>query len=230
MSSSEPQNPPPEQGEEEDAKATSKKAAKKEAAKQEKLRRKAEAAALAKAASSLAVEEEDPLAGNYGDVPLNKQQSREELDLSAWTKVRELNAELKDKEILIRGRAQTVRPVSKNMAFVVVRESGFTVQCVVTVQPEIVSRQMVKFISGLTSESIVEVQGIVSVPNVAIKGATQQVLPSLFFPFIIQIFLVMLVVATLQLLGVLGIVKSRNASQPLVLTLNIINVSVENGV
>ncbi|CAI0606440.1 unnamed protein product [Linum tenue] len=175
MSSSEPQNPPPEQGEEEDAKATSKKAAKKEAAKQEKLRRKAEAAALAKAASSLAVEEEDPLAGNYGDVPLNKQQSREELDLSAWTKVRELNAELKDKEILIRGRAQTVRPVSKNMAFVVVRESGFTVQCVVTVQPEIVSRQMVKFISGLTSESIVEVQGIVSVPNVAIKGATQQV-------------------------------------------------------
>ncbi|CAN0892250.1 Aspartate--tRNA ligase 2, cytoplasmic [Linum grandiflorum] len=169
-SSSEPQNPPPEQ------EAVSKKAAKKEAAKQEKLRKKAEAAALSKAASSLSVDDaEDPLAGNYGDVPLKDQQSAHEADVSSWTAVGELNADLKDKDILIRGRVHAVRPVGKNMAFVVVRQSGCTVQCVVTAQPDVVSRQMVKFVSGLSTESVIDVHGKVSVPSVEIKGATQQV-------------------------------------------------------
>ncbi|CAN1234495.1 Aspartate--tRNA ligase 2, cytoplasmic [Linum perenne] len=177
-SSEEPKNPTSDQGGEgDDAKAVSKKAAKKEAAKQEKLRKKAEAAALAKAASSLTVDDAaDPLAGNYGDVPLKDLQSQEEVDPSSRrTKVWELNADLNEKQVSIRGFAHTVRPVGKNMAFVVVRQGVSTVQCVVTVQPDVVSRQMVKFVAGLSSESTVNVQGVVSVPSVAITGATQQV-------------------------------------------------------
>ncbi|KAG7024493.1 Aspartate--tRNA ligase 2, cytoplasmic [Cucurbita argyrosperma subsp. argyrosperma] len=155
------------------SKAVSKKAAKKEAAKLEKLRRRQEAAAEA-AISSLNVED-DPLSANYGDVPLSDLQSKEAKDVANWTQVGSLTGELKEKYVILRGRIQTIRAVAKKMAFLVVREKGFTVQCVVSEQPELVSRQMVKYVVGLSRESIVDVEGVVSVPNVAIKGATQQV-------------------------------------------------------
>ncbi|XP_022981999.1 aspartate--tRNA ligase 2, cytoplasmic-like [Cucurbita maxima] len=151
----------------------SKKAAKKEAAKQEKLRRRQEAAAEV-SISSLDVED-DPLSANYGDVPLSNLQSKEAKNIDNWTQVGSLTGELKDKYVLLRGRVQTIRAVAKKMAFLVVREKGFTVQCVVSEQPELLSRQMVKYVVGLSRESIVDVEGVVSVPNVAIKGATQQV-------------------------------------------------------
>ncbi|CAK9317422.1 unnamed protein product [Citrullus colocynthis] len=157
----------------ESSKAVSKKAAKKEAAKQEKLRRRQEAATEA-AISSLNVED-DPLSANYGDVPLSDLQSKVAKDIENWTQVGSLTGELKDKYVILRGRIQTIRAVGKKMAFLVVRERGFTVQCVVSEQPELVSRQMVKYVDGLSRESIVDVEGVVSVPNVAIKGATQQV-------------------------------------------------------
>ncbi|KAA0038775.1 hypothetical protein IC582_007161 [Cucumis melo] len=157
----------------ESSKAVSKKAAKKEAAKLEKLRRRQEAAAES-AISSLNVED-DPLSANYGDVPLSDLQSKEVKSIENWTQVGSLTPELKDKYVILRGRIQTIRAVGKKMAFLVVREKGFTVQCVLSEQPELVSRQMVKYVDGLSRESIVDVEGVVSVPNVAIKGASQQV-------------------------------------------------------
>lgn len=153
----------------EEGKALSKKAAKKEAMKADKaMKRQQEAAAAA------AADEADPLSGNYGDVPLVDLQSKE-ISGRVWTEVELLTDDLKDKEVLIRGRVQTVRPVSKNMAFLVLRERGFTVQCVVTVTQELVSKQMVKFAAGLSRESIVDIYGIVTNPGVQIKGASQQV-------------------------------------------------------
>ncbi|KAL5558296.1 hypothetical protein UlMin_034507 [Ulmus minor] len=162
-----------EQLQDDESKSVSKKAAKKEAAKMEKLRRRQEAT-LAAAASSLTVEE-DPLAGNYGDLPLSELQSKTPVDVRIWKEVGALNDELKDELVLVRGRAQAIRPVSKNMAFLVIREKGFTVQCVITASPDVVSRQMVKFVSGLSRESIIDVEGVVSIPKDPIKGATQQV-------------------------------------------------------
>ncbi|XVE94224.1 hypothetical protein REPUB_Repub01dG0263300 [Reevesia pubescens] len=163
----------------------SKKAAKKEAAKLEKMRRRQEAPSLASSACSLSIEEEeDAYSSNYGDVLLSELKSCSQADAGnwsraissmEWTEVRALTHELKDKEVLIRGRAHTTRPVSKNMAFLVVREKGFTVQCLATIQVEGVSRQMVRFVAGLNRESIVDVIGVVSVPGNPIKGTTQQV-------------------------------------------------------
>lgn len=175
-SDSVPEQPPPPQpqSEQEEDKSQSKKAAKKEAAKQEKLRRRQEAA-LASAAQSLSVDEDDPLSANYGDVPLPELQSKVAADIRDWTEVGALSSSLKDKYVLVRGRAQVIRAVGKNMAFLVIREKGFTVQCVVTAQPDVVSRQMVKYAAGLSRESIVDIEGVVSVPDVQIKGATQQV-------------------------------------------------------
>ncbi|BFG41095.1 aspartate--tRNA ligase 2 cytoplasmic [Prunus yedoensis var. nudiflora] len=159
----------------EDLASVSKNATKKEAAKQEKLRRRQEQEALAASASSLAVDEEDRLAANYGDVPLKDIQSKRVEDVSRPTKVGALTNALENCSVWIRGRAQTIRAVGKNISFVVLREREFTVQCVVTVQPDTVSRQMVKYVSGLSRESIIDVEGLVSVPSVEIKGTTQQV-------------------------------------------------------
>ncbi|KAI3468450.1 hypothetical protein Pfo_025113 [Paulownia fortunei] len=149
-----------------------KKLSKKELAKLERQRKRQEAAAAA--VSAVTVEADDPLAANYGETPLNDLQSKE-ISGKKWKEVKDLTNELKDQVVLIRGRAQAIRAVGKKMAFVVVRERGFTVQCVLTVTPELVSPQMVKFATSLSRESIVDIEGVVSVPAQSITGATQQV-------------------------------------------------------
>ncbi|XP_020594784.1 aspartate--tRNA ligase 2, cytoplasmic-like [Phalaenopsis equestris] len=154
--------------------AASKKQAKKEALKAEKLRRKQEEAATAAAAAASKEAEADSLAGNYGDVPLEELQSNAVTDRN-WTEVGSLDSKLADGTVLIRGVAQTLRAVGKKMAFLVVRQFTATVQCVLTVTEGLVSTQMVKYANSLTRESIVDVEGVVTVPTEPIKGTTQQV-------------------------------------------------------
>ncbi|XP_039171285.1 aspartate--tRNA ligase 2, cytoplasmic-like [Eucalyptus grandis] len=101
-------------------------------------------------------------------------QSKEEVR-EPYTAVRALAEEMKDETVVVRGRAQTIRAVGKKMAFLVVMEKGFTVQCVVTEKEGLVSRQMVKFVVSSNRESIVDVHGSLTVPRSPIKGATQQV-------------------------------------------------------
>ncbi|KAL9225015.1 hypothetical protein vseg_000987 [Gypsophila vaccaria] len=151
----------------------SKKAAKKEAAKAEKQRRKQEAAAAANAAAEAAAELSiaDPMAGNYGDSALQSESTTGR----RWAPVKSLTAEMKDAEVIIAGRVHSVRAVSKKLGFIVVRDCGRTVQCVVSVKPGLVSEQMVKFSTSLSRESIVDVVGVVSVPGEPLKGTTQQV-------------------------------------------------------
>ncbi|KAL3510175.1 hypothetical protein ACH5RR_029576 [Cinchona calisaya] len=165
------------QGEEEggrieEEESSGKKLSKKEAAKLERQRKRLQHGAAAM--SAVSVDEADPLASNYGHVPLIDLQSKA-VTGRKWTEVAELADELKDQVVLIRGRAQTIRAVGKKIAFLVVREKGFTVQCVLTVTPEVVSGQMVKYAAGLSKESVVDIEGVVSVPNSPIKGASQQV-------------------------------------------------------
>ncbi|KAM1776897.1 hypothetical protein ACFX11_043632 [Malus domestica] len=171
MSTPESQNPSASDLTTDDASSVSKSAAKKAAKKAAKEAKKETPAA---AAPSLAVDEQDPLASNYGEVPLVELQSKTAEDVSHWTEVGHLTNALENQSVLIRGQAQTIRAVGNKMSFVVVRERGFTVQCVVTVQPDTVSRQM-KYVAGLSRESIIDVEGVVSVPSVEIKGTTQQV-------------------------------------------------------
>nr|GMD04658.1 aspartate--tRNA ligase 2, cytoplasmic-like [Ipomoea batatas] len=174
MASQEPSNPAPNELKEEGDGSVGKKMSKKEAAKLERQRRRQEAAAASAAVSAVSIDDApDPLAANYGDIPLDDLQSKA-VSGRKWTDIGALTAELKDKEVLIRGRAQTIRAVGKKIAFIVVRKRGFTVQCVLTVAPDLVSAQMVKYATSLSKESIVDVEGVVSVPNVQIKGATQQ--------------------------------------------------------
>lgn len=156
-----------------ESKDSCKKQAKKEALKAEKLLRKKEEAS-ARAASSAKMAEDDPLSGYYGDMALEALQSKA-VTGRKWTEVGSLDAKVADETVLIRGYAQTVRAVGKKMAFLVVRQFFDTVQCVLVVSENLVSAQMVKFANSLSRESIVEVEGVVTVPSEPIKGTTQQV-------------------------------------------------------
>ncbi|CAH8328261.1 unnamed protein product [Eruca vesicaria subsp. sativa] len=162
----------------------SKKAAKKEAAKLEKLRRRQEQEEAARKTASLSLEDESS-SRNYGDVTLTELQStedpkagkwREAVEGKKWTDVSELVEEMIGSEVLIRGRVHTNRPVSNKLGFVILRQSGFTVQCVVTESKENnVSVGMVKFLKQLSGESFVDVIGIVVLPKDTVTGTTQQV-------------------------------------------------------
>ncbi|KAJ6813339.1 aspartate--tRNA ligase 2, cytoplasmic-like [Iris pallida] len=156
------------------AAAISKKQAKKEAQKAEKLRRKQEEAVAAAAASAAALSEVDLLAGNYGDVPMEDIQSKR-VSGRRWTEIGDLDPSLAGRTVLVRGSAQASRPVGKKMVFLVVRQFTSTVQCLLTADQVHVSTQMAGFAKGLSRESVVDVEGVVSIPKEPIKGATQQV-------------------------------------------------------
>ncbi|KAL9167110.1 hypothetical protein ABFS82_05G075100 [Erythranthe guttata] len=150
------------------------KLSKKEPAKHE--RQKAAASAAA-AVSAFALEgDEDPLRTNYGDITLKEFASSKPISgKKKRTLVQDLNDGLKGNMVVVRGRAQAIRAVGKKMAFLVVRRRGCTVQCVLTVSQDLVSSQMVKFATSLSRESIIEIEGLVSVPAQPITGATQHV-------------------------------------------------------
>lgn len=60
------------------------------------------------------------------------------------------------------------------MVFLNLRQRSDSVQALVTVAPEKISKQMVKWTSGLADESIVLVQGIVKKSPEPIKSASVQ--------------------------------------------------------
>ncbi|KAI8023732.1 Aspartate--tRNA ligase 1, cytoplasmic [Camellia lanceoleosa] len=103
--SSEPQNPPMEQQqqhqEQEEGSTQSKKAAK-----LEKLRLREEKSA----SGASAADAPDPLAANYGDVPLEDVQSKA-VSGRKWIEIANLNEELKGQNVLIRGQAHAIRSV-----------------------------------------------------------------------------------------------------------------------
>lgn len=149
----------------------SKKQLKKDARKAEK----AEKASQRQQQQQPQADADDPFAANYGDVPVEEIQSKT-ISGRVWTEVGGLDEAAAGRSVLIRGAAQAIRPVSKKMAFVVLRESMSTVQCVLVASADAgVSTQMVRFATSLSKESIVDVEGVVSLPKEPLKATTQQV-------------------------------------------------------
>nr|CAD1827894.1 unnamed protein product [Ananas comosus var. bracteatus] len=120
-----------------------KKQSKKEARKAERAQRQQGATAASEPS------EPAPLAGKYGDVPGEEIQSRA-FTCREWTHVGTLDAGKAGRTVLIRGAAQAIRAVGRKMAFLVVRQSASTVQCVVAAGSEAAaSPPMVRFAAGL---------------------------------------------------------------------------------
>ncbi|KQJ86708.1 aspartate--tRNA ligase 2, cytoplasmic [Brachypodium distachyon] len=147
----------------------SKKALKKDARNAEKAAKNEEQALQPAAAA------EDPFAENYGDV-LPGEILPKAISGEPWTKVGHLDEAAVGRSVLIRARAHTIRPVGRKMAFVVLRQGMSTVQCVLVVSADAgISAQMVRFAASLPKESVVAVEGVVSLPKEDLKSATQEV-------------------------------------------------------
>jgi len=111
----------------------------------------------------------DVSTGKYGVQQMN--QSRDKPNI-VITHIGSLNTSLNDKTVNIRGRLHTSRAKGKQ-CFMVIRQQQVTVQCLVAVSDK-VSKQMVKFSSHISKESIVDVEAVVVKVGDKIEACTQQ--------------------------------------------------------
>lgn len=104
----------------------------------------------------------------YGDLPLNRSQSRPRLERVQISSLSSHDGET----VLLRARVQTSRAQGNKMVFLNLRQRMDSVQALLTVTPEKVSKQMVKWAASLADESIVLVQGVVRKTPEPIKSAS----------------------------------------------------------
>lgn len=139
----------------------SKKAVKKAQKAAEKAAKKAQYKAAETAASGSSVKEqdgpgEDVSAGCYGTMDIIC--SKEKKDVTHTT-VSALGVQMEGQTVLLRARLHTARATGKQ-CFFTLRDQEHSIQCVLAVGSQI-SRQMIKFVAGITKESIIDVSGTV---------------------------------------------------------------------
>ncbi|KAJ3340738.1 aspartate--tRNA ligase dps1 [Gonapodya sp. JEL0774] len=154
----------------EDGKPLSKKALKKLQQQQEKEAKKQEMAAKL-AAEKAAADADDYSKGKYGELPVNQSTSRTG---QKRTNIKDLSAAIADEVVHLRARVQTYRGVGAKKGFLVLRQREHTVQAVVSVDANTVSKQMIKFVSSVPAESIVLVEAKVSKVPDLVKSCTVQ--------------------------------------------------------
>ena len=99
-------------------------------------------------------------------------QSREKQGSKMYTDVSSLSAKLDGQTVTIRARLHASRAKGKQ-CFAVLRSQCQTVQCLVFVN-ENISKHMVKFVSKISKESIVDVTGKVVKSSANIEGCTKK--------------------------------------------------------
>ncbi|KAF8607573.1 aspartate-tRNA ligase [Ceratobasidium sp. AG-I] len=158
---------PPTEGQD---KGPSKNELKKRAKEAEKAKKAAERAAKeAEQAAARAAAEVDYAQQNYGKLPLNQSQERTG---RARAQISTFNASKDGEEVIVRARVHTSRAQGNKMVFFALRQRQHTVQALLVVNPESISKQMAKWAAGIPLESIVLVEGVVKKSPEEIKGAS----------------------------------------------------------
>lgn len=155
---------------EDSAATTSKKAAKKAEAKAKKEALKAQRAAELAAAAANVTLEDDPAADSYGERPSPTSLFT---DGAEEVEIRSLNESHIGKTVIVRAFLQTSRVQSAKMGFVELRKSGnWTIQGLVVASEEepVVSRRMVKWVTGIKPESFIAVEATVKQPLEPVKS------------------------------------------------------------
>ncbi|KAK4056607.1 GTPase required for pre-60S ribosomal subunit nuclear export and maturation [Microbotryomycetes sp. JL221] len=150
--------------------------AKKRAAKEKKERekREKEQARLEKEQRERAAKEaadQDYSAEKYGQLPLVQSKERTNAKRIQFADLSEKN---EGEDVLFRARLQTTRAQGAKMVFVVFRQQNNTIQGLVQVEPELVSKKMVRWAEEVNPESIVLVKGTVQKPLELVKSCTVQ--------------------------------------------------------
>lgn len=107
---------------------------------------------------------------NYGLQPLHQSQERNGIKR---TDISTLSSSSAGQTVIFRARVQNSRAQGAKMVFFTFRQSGgHTIQGLLSQKPEKVSKQMVKWAQGVTTESIVLVEGTVQAAPEPIKSCT----------------------------------------------------------
>ncbi|KAL0951109.1 hypothetical protein HGRIS_007846 [Hohenbuehelia grisea] len=163
-------NPPADQGAGDAPAGPSKNELKKRAKQLEKEQKAAEKAAKQKElAAQREAAEVDYATEFYGKQPLNQSQTRTN---RPRTQIASLSAANDGEQVLVRARIHTSRAQGNKMVFLNLRQRTDSVQALMLVAPEKVSKQMVKWAAGLADESIVLVEGTVTKAPEPIKSAS----------------------------------------------------------
>jgi len=107
--------------------------------------------------------------GKYGNQAMNMSREKPATKLSL---VSDLTLKLAEKVVHVRGRLHASRAKGKQ-CFFVLRQQQSSVQCLAFVS-EAVSKQMVKFISHISKESIIDVVAMVKKVEAKVESCTQQ--------------------------------------------------------
>mmetsp|Transcript_26237 Transcript_26237/g.36951 ORF Transcript_26237/g.36951 Transcript_26237/m.36951 type:complete len:579 (+) Transcript_26237:88-1824(+) len=162
MSSANPNPNPNPEGEKKLSKKELNKLAKKEA--KEKAKAASQTQQQAKAADN-----NNAANDNFGRLPMIQSKDRPG---RVFTRVENLDESKANQTVLVRCRLHTSRPTG-NLCFLLLRQRSFTVQAVVAKGGN-VTKEMVNFAKNIARESIIDVEGVVSVVQNRIESATQQ--------------------------------------------------------
>ena len=96
----------------------------------------------------------------YGDIPLI--QSQDTLKVK-YVDLVDLHKQPLNSDVWLRARVSTIRAKGK-LSFIVIRDGFITVQCVISGAENDTMRDMVKFSSKISSESIIDICGTLTQP------------------------------------------------------------------
>jgi aspartyl-tRNA synthetase len=111
---------------------------------------------------------DDPLKDNYGDAPMIQSKT---LCTKEYTAIKDLDSSKVGQEVWLRSRVHNTR-IKGNGGFVVLREKVWTAQGVIF-KGEHASKSMVKYVEGISKESVVDILALVKAPQVPIKSCSQ---------------------------------------------------------
>ncbi|KAI3384719.1 hypothetical protein SNEBB_007178 [Seison nebaliae] len=106
----------------------------------------------------------------YGDLPLIQSRGDEQFVGREFHRISDIDESFVDKTVWLRVRIHGTRATGKQ-CFLVVREKMFTLQSIVYVNEKI-SKKMVKFISNIPKESLIDVKGQLKSVNQSIQACT----------------------------------------------------------
>ncbi|WBW73154.1 cytoplasmic aspartate-tRNA ligase Drs1 [Schizosaccharomyces osmophilus] len=109
--------------------------------------------------------------GRYGVLPLNRSTSRGN---RVYTDIKDISAAKDGQKVSVRARVYTSRLQGNKMCFFSLRQQYNTIQALVVVNKDTISKPMVKWCGSIGLESIVAIEGTVQKSPEVIKSATVQ--------------------------------------------------------
>jgi aspartyl-tRNA synthetase len=91
-----------------------------------------------------------------------------------FTNISDLSSEHVDKTITILARVHNSRPTGAKMLFLTLRQQTNTAQSILVLEDSVISKQMLRFATGISTESIVKIEAIVTKAPELIKSCTIQ--------------------------------------------------------